>query len=274
MTSPTLSGLWLLARCPGSASLAHQRREGGNGSELGHAIHELLASRINGGSSPPTTPGGLAAKHDLAPDDAGRLGYLAAHLHLPVPPGALAEVSLGHWPDGHARRFTDEEMAAAHARGLRYPDIGQDISGTLDAMWAEPEPLFGFVGERSGVLTSECPPGSTLWVVDWKTGDMDNVPPVGRNWLCPAIGVRTPDPRRISGAQRPEMAFAGQSPDGAGSAGGARGAGSGRRGRGAEVRASRAGGPVGSRRAARRGGAGCDRGGAAGAAMGGERRER
>lgn len=172
--APTLSGLHLLAACPGSASLPHQRREGTRGAPIGHAIHELLQWEIEADATEPADV--LAAKHELSPDDAGRLAFLAEHLRLPVPPGALAEVALGLFPDMSVRRIGGGAGS--------YPDVGQVLSGTIDAMWSEPEPLVWrtdfYSIEEPNVLA--CPPGSTLWVPDWKTGDEDHVPPIARNW--------------------------------------------------------------------------------------------
>lgn len=180
MTSrtPTLSVLGHVAACPGSLSLPHQRRVSGPAATLGTAIHGWIAGHVTAPDLPSVTdPAILAEFFDLAPDDAGRLAFLAEHLRLPVPPGALAEVPLGYFPDGSVRRFTDDEMAAAHAAGLRYRDVGQWLSGTLDAMWAEPEPLTCEIDELAF-----CDPDCTLWVADWKTGADEHVPPIARNW--------------------------------------------------------------------------------------------
>lgn len=182
MTSraPTLSGLGHVAACPGSASLPHQRREGTRGTPLGRAIHELNENAIamaDLGYARSTTPqvNTIAATHDLTPDDAGRLAFLAEHLRLPVPPGALAEVPLGYFPDGSVRRI---EGGAGD-----YPDVGQWLSGTLDAMWVEPGgTLFEF---HEGDLDDPRPsllPDQALWIVDWKTGADEHVPPIARNW--------------------------------------------------------------------------------------------
>lgn len=181
MTAPTLSGLSLVAACPGSASLPRQRRASGAASTLGTAIHELCAVQVEGGDGG-DIPGLWA--DILPPDDAGRLAFLAEHLRLPVPPGALAEVPLGLFPDGRVERI---EGGAGS-----YPDVGQVLSGTLDALWAEPEPFLCCAdlgpdcnAPRPEVCARHRPSvlrGSTLWVVDWKTGDEDHVPPIARNW--------------------------------------------------------------------------------------------
>lgn len=158
--APTLSGLHLLAACPGSASLPRQRRSSGAAAALGTATHRLIQWRIE--DYQPSLA--EIAETPLQPEDAGRLAFLAEHLRLPVPSGALAEVALGLFPNGSVHRI---EGGAGS-----YPDVGQVLSGTLDAMWAEPEPL----------MVGRCHKDSTLWVVDWKTGDDENVVPIARNW--------------------------------------------------------------------------------------------
>lgn len=174
----TLSALGHLAACPGSLSLSRALRTSA-AALLGRAIHEAIEWAISGRG---TALDVCALWADvLSADDAGRLAYLAQHLALPVPAGALAEVPLGMWPDGHVRRFTDEEMAEAHHRGLRYPDAGQDLSGTLDCLWAEPYPLRIYPAIGSIPEHIECPPASALYVPDWKTGDEDNVPRIEKN---------------------------------------------------------------------------------------------
>ena len=59
------------------------------------------------------------------------------------------------------------------------------LAGTIDAMWSEPAPLF-----VDNIEQTTCPPGSTLWVVDWKTGIENNVPPPAKNWQLRASAVR------------------------------------------------------------------------------------
>ncbi|HOQ61719.1 MAG TPA: hypothetical protein PKZ08_13925, partial [Vicinamibacterales bacterium] len=166
----SLSGLGLVATCPGSASLPHARTRSAP-ADFGNAAHALIAGRIDGGEPDADA---LAAEHGLSEDDAGRLAYLAKHMRLDVPAGALAEVPLGYWPDGSARRVVGGQG--------RYEDAGQLLSGTLDCMWAEPAPLITCGDDGCTVCIPACREGSTLYVVDWKTGDEENVEPVGRNW--------------------------------------------------------------------------------------------
>lgn len=192
--APTLSTLGHLAACPGSASLPWLREEGARAPTLGHAIHELIAHIVASGGA---THGERASfahlwADILPPDDEGRLAFLAEHLSLPVPAGALAEVALGYFPDGSVRRVEG-------GSGV-YPDVGALLSGTIDCMWAEPRGLQDVCGPAvSCGGYADCPPGSTLWVVDWKTGDEDHVPPVDRNWQLRGAALMA---ARWTGAQR------------------------------------------------------------------------
>jgi hypothetical protein len=131
-------------------------------------------------------PGGIGVLHGLDRDDAGRLAFLAEHLRLPVPAGALAEVPLGYWPDGSVRRV---EGGAG-----RYVDEGQILSGTIDAMWAEPSGIQ--IIDGSAVVVDYT---STLWIVDWKTGAEEHVQPVDRNWQLRGAAVLA---ARWTGARR------------------------------------------------------------------------
>jgi hypothetical protein len=190
MRGATLSGLGHIAACPGSASLPRFQRAN-TAASLGTAIHELIANLITHGAGSLVAaldPSMMAARYGLAADDAGRLAFLAAHLSLPVPAGALAEVPLGYFPDGSVRRI---EGGAGE-----YPDVGQLLSGTLDAMWAEPGGFF--YGDE---FQSDPPRAAerTLWIVDWKTGDETHVPPPDRNWQLRAGAVMA---AMWTGAQR------------------------------------------------------------------------
>lgn len=180
MTS-TLSGLGTVAACPGSAWLPRARREGPE-ARLGRAIHEAIELQVLLpslgdflGSILAPNPNAIAMKHDLTADDAARLAFIAEHLRLPVPAGALVETPLGYFPDGSVRRV---EGGAGS-----YPDVWQILSGTIDCMWSEPWPLAEEGGEDPSVIDGYiCGSSDTLWIVDWKTGSEEHVPPVARNW--------------------------------------------------------------------------------------------
>ena len=86
----SLSGLALLAACPGSASLSRQRRESA-AANLGSAIHEWIEMGVRG---PDVVPIDIAERWDLDERDAGRLAFVARHLRLPVPASARHELGV------------------------------------------------------------------------------------------------------------------------------------------------------------------------------------
>ncbi len=198
----TLSGLQHVAACPGSVSIPRIQRAGGSASALGSAIHELIETTIAPVADAPPEVNAeiIALARGLATDDAGRLAFLASNLRLPIPAGALAEVPLGYWSDGTVRRVTGGAGS--------YEDEGQILSGTIDAMWAEPEPLTpGYSRYRAtDPWDPMCPPGSTLWITDWKGGDDEHVTPIDRNWQLRGAAVLA---ARWTGARRviPALCF-------------------------------------------------------------------
>ncbi len=188
----TLSGLGHVVACPGSAALPRAKREGTRGTPLGRAIHALCEHRAEAGGVRDGSDydvARVAYVHGLYGDDAGRLAFLAEHLRLPIPAGALAEVPLGYWPDGSVRR--------AQGGAGEYIDEGQWLSGTIDIMWAEPHPIW--LEEQHGEGRAISAPNSTAWVVDWKTGDDEHVPPIDRNWQLRGAAVMA---ARWTGARR------------------------------------------------------------------------
>lgn len=189
----TLSGLQLVAACPGVVTLPRRQRTG-RAPVLGTAIHKLIQEKIEG-TADEWRPRPFL--DELSLDDAGRLGFLAENMRLPVPPSALCEVPLGYWPDGSVRRVDG-------GAGV-YTDEGQILSGTVDAMWSEPVPL-GVMGAGGHEAVTIAPGAQALWVVDWKTGDDEHVPPVDRNLQLRAGAVLA---ARWTGARRviPALCF-------------------------------------------------------------------
>lgn len=167
---PSLSRQPLLAKCLGSAVLPtveHLSEEGA----VGSAKHEHLMRRA--------THGMQAALDSL--DEIGRrwglaereTAFMAAEMRKfrwQPPRHALTEVALCLTSDGNVVRV---EGGRGH-----YPELPENavFAGQIDLMWSEPEPL-----DCSDPNRPICPPGSVLYVPDYKTGDEANVTPVDRN---------------------------------------------------------------------------------------------
>lgn len=162
---PTLSGLQLLAACPGSGSLEH-RRWCSDRADLGSALHEVQEWRIRGVEPQADV---IACRWGLDGEAADELARLADSFRPDVPQGALAEVALGLFEDGHVERVEG-------GRGEYEALPGLLVAGTLDAIWSEP-------GMSRDELDNEhpprCHPAAVLWVTDWKLSAYS--PPIARN---------------------------------------------------------------------------------------------
>jgi hypothetical protein len=105
----------------------------------------------------------------------------ARHFEWTAPRGALPEIALCLMEDG-----TVEVVKGGRGH---YPDLppGAVLPIQIDCFWAEPDPLVlreTTVETDSGpaiVQRVVCPPGSTLFVIDLKTGAEKNVDPVESN---------------------------------------------------------------------------------------------
>lgn len=162
----TLSGLQQAATCPGSAVLPRF----GNVSvkaDMGSAAHEYNA--VLGEE-------GRLAADEQADDIADRWGLTgkeraiffarARALDLQIPEGAIYELPLCLRADGSI-----EPVQGGRGEYL-VPDDAL-VAGTLDILFATPEPLLD---ERW------CPAESVLWTPDLKTGSDAHVAPIARNW--------------------------------------------------------------------------------------------
>ena len=155
MTTPqlTLSALWRVAICPGSAALPHVKARDVPGSALGHALHKVQEFRARG-ESPDLDA--IAAAFDLPAEDRGWF-FATAHRCRPViPEGARAEIALAYDPEtGKVHEIDPPD--ASH----RYDVSSTWLPGMLDLAWIE---------------------GSIACVADYKSGDDANVAPPDRNW--------------------------------------------------------------------------------------------
>ena len=198
----TLSALWRAAICAGSAALPHVRTRDVPGSALGTALHKVQELRARG-ERPDLDA--IAEAYAVPADDRGWY-YATARRCLPViPPGALAEVPLAYFDDGDCVNIDPPD--ASH----RYAVESNVLPGMLDLIWSEPEPLES--SPRLRFVEARCPPGSTLVVADYKTGNDDNVPPPDRNWQLRAGALMA---ARWTGATRviPAICYLEPSPEG------------------------------------------------------------
>lgn len=86
------------------------------------------------------------------------------------PAGALTEVPLVMLMDGRVVRTKGGQGKYELAEPFKLSP------GTIDVMWSEPEPL-----DMSDPERPRCPPGSILWVGDYKFGDAANVDGINDN---------------------------------------------------------------------------------------------
>ena len=171
------SRLPLLAAC--AASCALPRFPSDNpAADVGSALHEHMADRIGLGLS-----GALerldtvASKWRLDEKMAGIFRARAMHFDWIPPKGALPELALGLFEDGHVERVKG-------GRGSYVTPAGCLVPLQLDVMWAEPAPLYR---DSNGAV--RCPPGSVLNVADLKTGKEIYVDPIEINWQVIAAGL-------------------------------------------------------------------------------------
>lgn len=165
MRRSSLSSVSRGMACVGSVAMPQILRAGV--SEVGSAMHDCLDVRVSFGAAAAFDElPRLADKWRLDDEQSDELNKLARSFKPSIPEGAISEVPLVMLADGSVQ-------LAVGARGVYDVPADAIIAGTLDLLWSEPEPLV--VGS-DGIV--RCPIGSTLVVVDWKTGDAE--------WVAPA----------------------------------------------------------------------------------------
>lgn len=100
------------------------------------------------------------------------LRYVRGLGEPPVPAEGLTEVSLGLFEDGHVEQI----------RGGRGEYDGPEellFALTIDSLWPETD---GKPAHFDWDVNPLAPEGSTLAVVDWKTGEATTTPPAAHNW--------------------------------------------------------------------------------------------
>ena len=153
--------------CPPSAVLPAVRSTGPD--KVGNVIHDHLALRVDHGidAAVEAIPA-LCARWGLSDEEAGIARARCMSFEYTPPRGAIAEVALCLFDDGHVEQVRG-------ARGEYDLPPGGIFALTIDLLWAEKAPLR-WEGDRP-----VCPPGSVLWVADYKTGVETRVEPVEQN---------------------------------------------------------------------------------------------
>jgi hypothetical protein len=142
---------------------------------VGSALHEHMRDRIALGITPALVRlPDIAKAWRLGEQERGIFEARARHFKWTPPDGAVPEQALCLFADGEVR-------AIKGGRGDYEMPEGALLPATVDVMWSEPEPLQYSPGTALFPAVAKCPPGSTLWVVEVKTGLDIHVSPVEHN---------------------------------------------------------------------------------------------
>jgi hypothetical protein len=161
-----------------AAAFALPRIQHGGGKErIGSALHDHYRDRaVMPIDDAMRRLPEIAVSYELDEKETSIFISRARHFEFMPAPGALAEVALGLYEDGHVEIVRGGKGRYTGRPGLR-------IATRIDLFWAEPKPLYRD-GDR--VL---CPPESVLWAADYKTGAQVYVDPVERNKQALAAAV-------------------------------------------------------------------------------------
>jgi len=173
----SLSALGRGDACPGSGLLPQVRSQA-DAASMGSAQHGHLHMRaVIGVDEALRRLPEVAARWGLSEEDASILAWRCRQFEWSPPTGAIAEVALALFEDGSVARVKG-------ARGEYEAPPGTVTAGTIDVLWAEPDPIV--IGSDGAPM---CPPTSTLWVADYKCGDPANVAPVLTNMQLQGAAV-------------------------------------------------------------------------------------
>lgn len=171
LTEQSDSRLPILFKCIGSALLQTTDSISPQG-EAGSAIHEQLEARVKyGPAAAYAMIDEIVDKYDLSEIDGEITKARCRSFEFNPPEGSGAELALA-WD---LRKDKPEVIKVKGGKGSYQVIEGVGAPGTIDLVFAEPEPLYW----EDGV--ARCPPGSVLWVCDYKSGADTWVQPVHRN---------------------------------------------------------------------------------------------
>lgn len=163
----------IILKCAPSGALPRVMRIGDR-DRMGSALHEHMRDRAVHGVTAAFAEARLAeiAKTwELDEREASIFVARARGFEWNPPRGSLAEIALCLCDDGAVHMVNG-------GRGV-YKSLppGARLPTQIDLMWSEPEPLY-YDPETS---RPRCPPGSILWVLDYKSGKEEYVDAVERN---------------------------------------------------------------------------------------------
>lgn len=155
-------------RCAPSAVLPRAQHESER-ADVGSALHQHMHDRIvHGIATALARLPEVAKTWRLGETESQIFEARARHFKWTPPEGALPEQALCLLETGGVTRV-------AGGRGEYEMPEGALLPATIDVMWSEPEPLI-----RNGAFV-RCPEGSTLWIVELKTGADVHVSPIDHN---------------------------------------------------------------------------------------------
>ena len=171
LTEQSDSGLPIIKKCIGSGAL--QRAQSTNPAAImGSAIHKHHEQRAH-----------LGVQMAIAMLDETIDEFELSEVHASIararcrnstfepPRGSGAEIALAWRIDGEQA----EVVKVRGGQGSYHVPTGVGAPGTIDLIYAEPEPLLWSHGQAT------CPRGSTLHVLDYKTGEDAWVDPIDHN---------------------------------------------------------------------------------------------
>lgn len=171
LTEESDSKLPMLSKCIGPAVLVTTRSVSGKAT-IGTAIHRHLELRaMKGVVSALAMLDETIDEFDLSEIEVAIAKSRCRSFRFEPPRGAGAELALAWRIDGDSA----EVVKVRGGQGEYALPANVWAPGTIDIIYAAPEPLLWQDGRAT------CPDVSTLWVIDYKTGDDTWVDPVERN---------------------------------------------------------------------------------------------
>lgn len=168
------SGLPLVSKCAAAGVLPRVAHVGTR-DKIGNALHDHCRERSAWGvSSAIARLPEIALRWHLDERETAIFRGRAMAFEYTPPRPSLPEIALCYMRNG---TVVQTEGGRGH-----YPNLPEGfwLPTQIDIMWADPFPLYTEILE-GGARRVRCPPGSVLWVADYKSGDERYVDPAERN---------------------------------------------------------------------------------------------